>query len=477
MLFTSPIFLFLFLPAVMLSYVIVPRKHRRHAIFVYNVLFSVCANFHRLVNLLLMTSVILLAYATGISIQKQKRSKTIVTYASLMVLSLLLVRSIASLLYIIDFKFYPLGLSVYVLLAISYVVDVYRGDSEAGSFFDVALYVSFFPIIICGPFVKYKSFRLLVSDDAIKPSSESFATGILLFAFGFIKKIGISAVFVETYEKLIPIGDGGYSIVLLFVISALIFLAIYFGFSGYSDMSSGLSHMLGIELPSDGGNVFVTLASPSRYVSGFLASLGDWMDDYVREPIVRYLTSHAKDENRTRYIVFVSSFVRAFCICAWFKSTPPILLIIAPLALVVATEDAFLHKRRYMRSRLVYLPTAIFTFIIISAFWAFMKDGGVSRLIQDLAGSSFIGLEEQIYEMMSSLFSTKTLLSFAASVFCLLISIANTRSLILSSATGNALALRTAVSIVILLAFLACILIYLPQYPIYSTVPFKDFAM
>lgn len=477
MLFTSPIFLFLFLPAVMLSYVIVPKRHRRRAILVYNVLFSVCASFHRPVNLLLMLSVILLAYATGISIQKDKKPKTLITFVSLAVLSLLLLRSIAGLLYIIDYEFYPLGLSVYMLSAISYVVDVYRGDCKAGSFFDVALYLSFFPVMICGPFIKYKSFCALTDENAIRPSAESFSAGILLFAFGFIKRIGISAVFVETYEKLIPIGESGYSIFLLLVISSLIFLAIYFGFSGYSDMASGLSRMLGIEVVCDGGNVFVTLTSPSRYVSGFLASLGDWMDDYVRTPIADFLTTHARDEKRTRYIVFVSSFIRAFCICAWFKSTPQILLIIAPLALAVATEDAFLHGRKHMRSRLVYVPSAIITFIAVAFFWAFMKDGGVSRFITDLAGSSFVGLWEQIYEMMSAVFSVKVLLSFIAAVFCLLISIGDTRSFIRSASSGRALALRAVVSVAILFTFLACILIYLPQYPIYSTVPFKDFAM
>lgn len=477
MLFTSPIFLFLFLPTVMSSYVIVPKKHKRTAILIYSILFLICANFHRPVNLLLLISVILLAYTTGISLKKNRKTRVVLTYASLMVLSLILVRSIAGLLYIIDYDYYPLGLSVYTLSAISYIIDVYRQDSEAGSFFDVAMYIGFFPILICGPFVKYKDFSKLTSTDEIKPSTESFATGVLLFAFGFIKKIGISAVLVETYEKLIPIGENGYSIILLFVISTLMFLAIYFGFSGYSDMASGLSHMFGIMIPNDGNNVFVTLASPSRYVSGFLYSLGDWMDDYVRKPIRKFLTERARDEKRTKYIIFVSSFVWAFCICAWFKSTPQILLIIAPLALAVATEDAFLHGRRFLRSRLVYVPSAIITFITISLFWSFMKDGGVSRFFYDLAGSSFVGLEEQIYEMMSSLFSLKTLLSFIAAAFCLLISIGNTRQFIRSSTTGKALALRTVVSVIILAAFMLCLLIYLPQYPIYSTVPFKDFAM
>jgi alginate O-acetyltransferase complex protein AlgI len=215
MLFTSPIFLFLFLPAVMLSYVAIKAKYRKRAILVYNVVFLLCANFHRPVNVLLIISVMLLAYSAGISIQKNKRQRTLIMYASLMTLSLLLVRSVAGLLYVIDYEYYPLGISVYMLSAISYVVDVYRGDAKAGSFFDVALYLGFFPTMICGPIVKYKDFCSLVSDEGIKPSTESFATGILLFSFGFIKKIGISAVLVETYEKLIPIGENGYSVILL----------------------------------------------------------------------------------------------------------------------------------------------------------------------------------------------------------------------------------------------------------------------
>jgi alginate O-acetyltransferase complex protein AlgI len=477
MLFTSPVFLFLFLPVIMTSYIIIPKRHKRRALLVYNVLFLLCANFHRPVNLLLLVSVILLTYATGVSIKKEGKARTLIAFVSLMVFSLLLVRMISSLLYIIDFDYYPLGLSVYVLSAISYIADVYRGDAEPGSFFDVALYMSFFPLLVCGPFVKYKDFAVLTSEEEIKVSAESFSSGIILFAFGFVKKIGISAVLVDTYEKLIPIGENGYSSILLFVISSLMFIAIYFGFSGYSDMASGLSHMLGIHIENDGNNVFVTLTSPSRYMSSFLRSLGAWTDDYVRQPIIKHLTSHAKDEHSQKFITFVSSFIRALCICAWFKSTPPILLIIVPLAIAVAAEDTFLHGRRFMRSRLVYIPSAIITFIILSFFWAFMKDGGIDRFVYDLAASSLVGYGEQLYEMLTSLFSTKTLLSLTGAALCLLASIGSTRSYIRNASTGKALALRTVASALVLVAFLLCIIIYLPQYPIYSTVPFKDFAM
>lgn len=477
MLFTSPVFLFLFMPIMMLSYVIVPKAYRRSAILAYNALFYICANFHRPINILLMLSVILLAYIAGAVVKRNKNLRTIALFVSLMIFSLFLVRMIAQLLYIIDYSYYPLGISVYMLSAISYLIDVYRGDADMGSFFDVALYISFFPVLICGPFVKYKDFVHIASDDEMQPSTRSFSSGIIIFAFGFIKHIGISAVLAETYEKLIPIGENNYSIVLLCVIAALMFIAVYFGFSGYSDMATGLSTILGIKITGDENSFFTTVTSPSRYVSGFLKSLGSWTDDYVHRPINMFLCERDTDGKHKKYITFVSSFIRAFCICAWFKSDLKILLMIFPLALIVAVEDTFLHAGRHLRSKIVYIPVAILNFLLMSFFWAFMKDGSFDRFFYDIASSSFVGNEDQLLRMLLSLFSSKVLLSSFAAMICLTAGIGKVRLFIRNSDTVGGIILRAVTSAMILIAFFICLVIYLPQYPIYATIPFKNFAI
>lgn len=476
MLFTSPVFLFLFLPLMVISYLCIPKKHRQKAILVYNIAFYVLAN-HRLpINILLMAAVILLTYIAGEIVSVKRQYKVIALFCSLLLFTLFLVRTLGSLLQSTGYDYYPLGASVYMLAAISYINDVYRGDAKKASLPSLVTYISFFPVLICGPFIKYKDFIELTSADALCPTQEGISSGMILFAFGFIKRIGISAVLTETYEKLFLIGKSSFSVFLLLIVSSLTFLSVFFAFSGYSDMATGICKMLGIKIDGDLSNFFVMITSPRRYFSNFIGSLGEWMRDYVKDPLELFLTRHATHKTNKKLARFISSFTWTMCMGAWFKSHLNVLFILLPIALLTGIEEAFFHERKRMRSRVLYPISAFVNFFVIIFLWSFMKDGGFDTFIENLAGASFSGHKEQLYEMLTALFSGKTLLSFASATFCLAFSAPKIRLFIRNASSRGGVLVRGISAVCILAVFFACIMLYLPQYPLYATVPFKHFA-
>lgn len=473
MLFTSPVFLFLFLPLMVISYLCVPKKHRRKAILVYNIAFYVLAN-HRLpINILLMAAVILLAYIAGEIVSTRRQYKIIALFCSLLLFTLFLIRTLGALMQSTGYDYYPLGASVYMLAAISYINDVYRGDAKKASLPSLVTYISFFPVLICGPFIKYKDFIEITSTEALSPTQEGISSGMILFAFGFIKRIGISAVLTETYEKLFLIGKNSFSVFLLLIVSSLTFLSVFFAFSGYSDMATGICNMLGIKLDGDLSNFFVMITSPRRYFSSFIGSLGEWMKDYVKDPLEAFLAGHGTKKRLAR---FISSFTWAMCMGAWFKSHLKVIFILLPIALLTGAEEAFFHERKRMRSRVLYPISAFMNFFVIIFLWSFMKDGGFDTFIENLAGASFSGHREQIYEMLTSLFSGKTLLSLFSATFCLAFSAPKIRLFIRNATSRGGVLVRSICAVCILAVFFGCILLYLPQYPLYATVPFKHFA-
>lgn len=481
MLFPSPVFLFIFLPFTMLSYLAVPRKHKRTALLAYSVLFYIFANSHRPINILLMAAVILLAYVAG-ELMRRNRSRTLVAlFVSLIICVLFVVRIIGQLLYRSHYDFYPLGASVYMLAAISYVVDVYRKDEAPGTLFDVTLFISFFPVLVCGPFIRYKDFVAMTSPERtsslaeanLMPSLSSFSVGVLFFSLGFIKKMGISAVFVEIYEVLLSIGGAEYSFLLLTIISFFVFLSVFFGFSGYSDMAVGLCYMFGIRVGDNSSDLIRSVTSPHRYLLSFLPSLGIWMGDYVHKPLSTLLERKTKIHNR--HITVLSAFICFLCIGAWFKSDIRIVILIVPFAAIASLEILF-HERKHFRSKLIYIPLAIANLVFLSFFWSLMKDGSFELFFSSIANSSLIGYEEQLFEMISTLFSSKTLVSFIAALVCVCIEIGSMKMYMRNSKTKPALLLKLFTSALILFSFFVCVMIYAPQYPIYATLPFKYFA-
>lgn len=172
----------------------------------------------------------------------------------------------------------PLGISFYTFSAISYIVDVSRGNVALASLPDFALYLAFFPKITSGPIQK--------SDDLLKQIKKkrivgwsSFAPGIQIFAFGLFKKIVLAdrlSVFVNQVYAT-PLAFGSLTV---FLAAVAYSLQIYFDFSGYSDMAIGVAKILGINLPRN-FNLPYLAHNVTELWKRWHITLSTWLQEYL----------------------------------------------------------------------------------------------------------------------------------------------------------------------------------------------------
>lgn len=177
----------------------------------------------------------------------------------------------------------PVGISFYSFQALSYTMDVYRGDIYAEKdFFRYALFVSFFPQLVAGPIERSKNlFRQLAEPK--KFSFEDAREGFLLMLWGLFLKIVVAdrvSVFVDTVYND-PVKYGGYYLITATVLFAV---QIYCDFAGYSIMAMGSAKILRIDL-TDNFNAPYISASVSEFWRKWHISLTAWFKDYLYIPL------------------------------------------------------------------------------------------------------------------------------------------------------------------------------------------------
>ena len=143
----------------------------------------------------------------------------------------------------------PLGISFFTFQQISYLVDSYRGETKEYGFIDYALYITFFPQLVAGPIVLHDEMLSQIADKSKKRLNHTMlAEGIHLFAIGLFKKVMIA----DTIGRGVDWGYANVSVLTgaeAVLVSLLYTLQIYFDFSGYCDMASGIARMFHINLP------------------------------------------------------------------------------------------------------------------------------------------------------------------------------------------------------------------------------------
>mgnify|MGYP000269700064 CR=1 FL=1 len=317
MLFSSLIFLFVFLPLLLLTYYVCPKRFRNPLLLAASLFFYAWGGIYY--SFILIASI----GANYLLVRQIEKSKTKRKFwlGTGLVLNILVIVIFKYLDFIIDnvngLGYYlfslqpqldlqeiilPLGISFFTFQQMSLLWDVYRApDEEPSNFQSVALYTSLFPQLIAGPIVRYKDIV-----DQIKGRQENidlFKSGIYRFILGLFKKIvfantcgAIADSIMDTpYENLnSPIawlGIVAYS------------LQIYFDFSGYSDMAIGLGRMFGFELLENFNFPYIS-TSIKEFWRRWHISLSTWFRDYVYIP----LGGNRKGLNRN-YINLITVFL------------------------------------------------------------------------------------------------------------------------------------------------------------------------
>ena len=306
MLFNSIDFL-IFLPIVLVIYYIIPMKYKHIWLLISSYYFYMCWN-AKYVLLIFVSTVI--TYLSGILIDKVEKTwpdvNDIGKYKKL-ILALSFVSNLGILFYFKYINFtldivtrvlskmnismnvpvfdviLPVGISFYTFQALSYSVDVYRGEvAPEHDFFRYALFVSFFPQLVAGPIERSKNLLTQLREPRKFDFGYAF-DGILLMLWGFFLKIVLAdriAIFVDTVY-----GDcEHYQGIYLIVATVLFAVQIYCDFSGYSSIAMGTAKLLGIEL-MDNFNAPYISTSVADFWRRWHISLTSWFKDYLYIPL------------------------------------------------------------------------------------------------------------------------------------------------------------------------------------------------
>ncbi len=175
----------------------------------------------------------------------------------------------------------PIGISFFTFKCISYVVDTYREkDKGSRSFYEVLLYISFFPQVMSGPITRFYGFRAQLGKR--RWDLDTVANGLRRFVIGLGKKLFLAATFGTAADKVFALEV--LDIRLAWVGAIAYLLQIYFDFSGYSDMAIGLGGVFGFTTPENFNYPYIA-ASIGDFWRRWHISLSSWFKDYLYIPL------------------------------------------------------------------------------------------------------------------------------------------------------------------------------------------------
>ena len=296
MVFTTHIFLFYFLPLVLLIYYLLPRYKNAFLTIASYVFYGWWAPWF---VILMMTSTVLDYICGGIIAQPgasaARRRAALITaivgdlgllaFFKYYVftaenLNVLLHIFGASSLPILQITL-PIGISFYTFESMSYTIDVYRGVAQrARSFSDLSCFISLFPHLVAGPIVRYNVVAEQIASR--EHTREKFTHGVALFILGFAKKTLLAnpmgSLADSVFAAQSPLALDAWVGVIAYAFQ------IYFDFSGYSDMAVGLSRLFGFVIPKNFASPYLS-ESITDFWRRWHISLSTWLRDYLYVPL------------------------------------------------------------------------------------------------------------------------------------------------------------------------------------------------
>lgn len=294
MLFSSLTFLHIFLPSVLVFYFLSSREARNYILLVASIIFYAWGE---PLYLAMMLFTITANYAGAIAIESMRTPG-----GKKAALWLAVIVDLGFLFYFKYFNFFvsnlnrmevfdipfievimPIGISFYTFQAMSYLIDVYRGEVRAQrDFYKLALYISLFPQLVAGPIVKYHD--VYEEINSRRESFDRFVMGLKRFIIGLAKKVLLANTIGAVVDVIfaLPVEELSASVAWMGIISYT--LQLYFDFSGYSDMAIGLGHMFGFRFLENFNYPYVS-KSVTEFWRRWHISLSTWFKQYLYIPL------------------------------------------------------------------------------------------------------------------------------------------------------------------------------------------------
>ncbi len=294
MLFSSMTFVFMFLPIVCATYLLARKELQNYILLIASILFYAWGE-PRYLAIMILTILVNYIGANYISRSHNAMHRKLLLIATIVV-------DLSFLFYFKYFNFVmdninqifhtqinfidvvmPIGISFYTFQALSYVVDVYRGEVKAQrDIYKLALYITLFPQLVAGPIVKYHDVDEQISDRTV--TFDKVAYGVKRFIVGLAKKMLIANTLGAVADKIFTQPVENFDALTAWVGAIAYTLQLYYDFSGYSDMAIGLGSIFGFKFLENFNYPYIS-KSITEFWRRWHISLSTWFKEYLYIPL------------------------------------------------------------------------------------------------------------------------------------------------------------------------------------------------
>lgn len=390
----------IFLPIIFAIYWLLPHKYRWVLLFGASYYFYMSWN-AKYVVLILFTTVVSYFAARLIekteSVHKKKALLTVTLVSSLGVLFVFkyfdfFVTSFCDLMAKMSIPanpktlglLLPVGISFYTFQTLSYVIDVYRGNSKAEKHFGIfATFIAFFPQLVAGPIERTNNLLPQIKEEH-HFSYEQAAYGMKIMAWGFFKKMVVAdnlAVYVDRVYNNVTYHEG------FSLLAATLFFAvqIYCDFSGYSDIARGSAKLLGIELMENFRSPYFS-STVKEFWSRWHISLSTWFRDYVYIPL---------GGNRVKKVRHYFNLLVTFLVSGLWHGASWTFIIWGAIHGVAQVIENIFHVRNEKSNKLKRIFSMLIVFVFVCFAWIFFRAQNLSEAVYVIS-NMFSGISQPV---------------------------------------------------------------------------------
>lgn len=389
MVFASVIFIFFFLPLVLIAYFGIGKKYCNLCLFIASVIFYAWGE-PRYFWILLLS--IIVNYVFGILIGKNYKS--VKTNKCLLVVGIgfnillitwfkyanFLVNNVNQLIHLTGVHGHihihpvhlPIGISFFTFMALAYLIDVYRKSfAPATKVLNFGLYLSMFPHLIAGPIVRYNEISKEL--DSRTSGIDDWVEGITRFVIGLGKKVLISNTLGSVVSRVMAIPGGELTIGISWLGALCYTFQIYYDFSGYSDMAIGLARFFGFHFPENFKYPYSS-QSIGEFWRRWHTTLSFWFRDYLYIPM---------GGSRHGRVVTLRNLFTVFALCGIWHGASWNFVIWGLYHGIFVTLERTAFKR-FLES--LWRPLRVaYVFLVVTVGWVFFQIDDLSRIFTHLS--------------------------------------------------------------------------------------------
>lgn len=380
MYFSSVTFLFLFLPLTVLAYFFTPKGYRNYVILAANFIFYICLE---PIFFFLLLFIILVDYFSGLSIERWRKKqivcKGIIVFSVLTNIVVLLMFKYVFLFPnfvpmvfqeetpLLEFAI-PLGISIYILQGLSYLLDLYWNKIKVQkNFVSLAMYISFFPQLVAGPIIRYSDISRDLTTRTV--NSTKISKGYGFFIRGLAKKVLLSDTLLSVWSSIISNDFSQLSIVSAWIGILCFSYGIYLYFSGYSDMARGIAKILGFEVPNNFNYPYIS-KSVTEFWRRWNISLTVWFKTYLFSKIAPHSSSF--------FLAAAKLLGIWICIGLWYGKEANFLLWGVYFGIVILVEQLFLST---ILEKIPKFFQRLYTFFIVIFGWIIFQMDTLEQIL------------------------------------------------------------------------------------------------